>query len=66
VDLFVREDRRGEGTADALLEACVEWFRSCALTEYRTRIPALSRDAQAFFEKQGSEPLAVTYLSRLD
>jgi GNAT superfamily N-acetyltransferase len=66
VDLFVREDRRGEGTADALLESCVEWFRSHALTEYRTGVPSLNRDAQAFFEKQGCEPLAVTYLSRLE
>jgi GNAT superfamily N-acetyltransferase len=66
VDLFVREQRRGEGTADALLEACLEWFRSHGLTEYRVDVPSLNRDAQAFFEKQGAEPLALTYLSRLD
>jgi ribosomal protein S18 acetylase RimI-like enzyme len=52
--------------ADALLESCLEWFRSHGLTEYRVDVPSSNRDAQAFFEKQGAEPLALTYLSRLD
>jgi GNAT superfamily N-acetyltransferase len=66
VDLIVHEERRGEGTADALLESCLEWFRSHGLTQYRIDVPALNRDAQAFFEKQGADPLSITYVSTLD
>jgi GNAT superfamily N-acetyltransferase len=66
VDLFVEAGRRGEGTADALLESCLEWFHSHGLTEYRIDLPALNRDAQAFFEKQKAAPLAITYVAKLD
>jgi GNAT superfamily N-acetyltransferase len=66
VDLFVDAGRRGEDTADALLETCLEWFRSHGLTQYRIDVPALNRDAQAFFEKQKADPLAITYVAKLD
>jgi GNAT superfamily N-acetyltransferase len=65
VDLFVREDRRAEGTAAALLESCKEWLRSHAVTEYRTTVPWLDAQARSFAERGEGEALVVTYRAPL-
>jgi GNAT superfamily N-acetyltransferase len=65
VDLIVREDRRREGIAKALLESAKEWLRSLGVKEYRAAIPAHSPEAALLFERDGAAPLSATYTAAL-
>lgn len=61
VDLVVREDRRREGIARALLDSCKEWLRSLGVKEYRAAIPAHAPEAAFLFERDGAGPLSSTF-----
>ncbi len=65
VDLIVREDRRREGIAAALLDSCKEWLRSLGVTEYRAAIPVHAPGAQLLFQNLGATALATTLTAAL-
>jgi GNAT superfamily N-acetyltransferase len=52
-DLFVAEDARGGGFADALIEACAERCRERGATSLEWKTASTNRRAQAVYERVG-------------
>lgn len=57
-DLFVDEERRGDGIGTRLLNYCLEWFASHGLDSYRIDTPTELPLATRFFERSGAVRLS--------
>lgn len=61
VDLFVREEQRGQGLARKLLEQVDDWLRSRGIRELRARVLEADADAHSFLAHVGGRPLLSTF-----
>ena len=65
--VFVREEARGEGVGEALLEAAAEWMRQDPRNVEFYRVDVIEGDevAKQAFKEIGLEPVKQTYESRV-
>jgi ribosomal protein S18 acetylase RimI-like enzyme len=65
-EIVVTRACRRRGVGRALIDAAREWFRARRLEEFQLSTAVWNREAQAFWEAVGGEPLLVRYRFQID
>ena len=65
-EIAVTRPARRRGVGRALIASATAWFRHRGVAEYQLSTAVWNRDAQAFWQARGGEPLLTRYRFRLD
>jgi len=65
-EIVVTRACRRRGVGRALMDAARQWFAARRVQEYQLSTAVWNREAQAFWEAQGGEPLLLRYRFRVD